>query len=87
MSREDDYEPLSIYQLSYMWYSAVGCLTVIVVGMIVSAVTGFQNAKKLDPNLICNTGQTLFWFMPENVKEFLRFNVGDEFVSNFLLWL
>jgi len=78
---EDDYEPLSIYQLSYMWYSAVGCLTVIVVGMIVSAVTGFQNAKKLDPNLICNTGQTLFWFMPENVKEFLRFNVGDEFVS------
>ena len=31
---------LSVYELSYMWYSAVACVTVTVVGLIVSFVTG-----------------------------------------------
>ena len=67
-----------------MWYSAVGCLTVVVVGLIVSGVTGFQDPKKLNPDLICNVGDTLYWFMPKKVREFLRFKVGDDYVSIFI---
>ena len=67
-----------------MWYSAVGCLTVVVVGLIVSGVTGFQDPKKLNPDLICNVGDTLYWFMPKKVREFLRFKVGDNYVSIFI---
>ncbi|UYV61443.1 hypothetical protein LAZ67_1004869 [Cordylochernes scorpioides] len=30
----------SVYRLSYMWYSAIGCVVVVVVGLLVSLVTG-----------------------------------------------
>lgn len=62
-------EPLAIYQLSYMWYSAVGCLTVVIVGMIVSTITGLQDPKKLNPGLICNVGKTIYWFLPKKMRE------------------
>ncbi|XP_046639502.1 sodium-coupled monocarboxylate transporter 1-like [Daphnia pulicaria] len=74
-------EPLSIYHLSYMWYSTVGCFTVIIVGLIVSAITGLQDPRKLNPGLICNTGETIYWFLPKNMKEFLRFQVGDDYIA------
>lgn len=67
--RTDVEQPLAIYQLSYMWYSACGCFTVIIVGLIVSAVTGLQDPRKLNPNLICNVGNTIFCFLPEKAKE------------------
>ncbi|KAK4008520.1 Uncharacterized protein APZ42_013873 [Daphnia magna] len=73
-------KPLDLYNLSYMWYSACGCMTVIVVGLIVSAFTGPQNPRKLNPGLVCNTGNTIYWFLPKKAKEFLRFHVGDEYV-------
>lgn len=79
---QGDDGPLGLYRLSYLWYSAVGCFTVVIVGMIVSALTGFQNPRKLDPDLICNTGETMFFFLPRGVKEFLRFNVGDDFIRD-----
>lgn len=62
---------MSLYNLSYMWYSACGCLAVIVVGLVVSVLTGIQNPRKLNPVLICNTGQTLYWFLPKKAKEVL----------------
>jgi hypothetical protein len=64
-----------------MWYSACGCLIVVVVGLIVSGLTGFQDPRKLNPALICNVGDNLYWFMPKKIKEFLRFHVGDDYVS------
>ncbi|KAG7158327.1 Sodium-coupled monocarboxylate transporter 2-like 3 [Homarus americanus] len=44
--------PLAIYRLSYMWYSATGCFTVIVVGMLVTLVTGKQDVRALDPRCL-----------------------------------
>lgn len=67
--RPTEGEPLAIYQLSYMWYSAVGCFTVVIVGMIVSAITGFQDPRKLNPGLVCNTGDTIYWFLPKKARE------------------
>ena len=70
MHREETLdEPLDLYKLSYMWYSATGCLTVIVAGLIVSVLTGIQNPRTLNPVLICNTGNNLYWFLPKKAKE------------------
>lgn len=49
---EETPEILSIYKLSYMWYSATGMATVIIVGMIVSLITGKQNVRKLNPDTL-----------------------------------
>jgi len=73
-------EPLAVYGLSYQWYSFGGFILVIVVGLISSAIKGFQDPKTLDPDLVFNTGETLFWYLPKNAREFLRFNVGDNHV-------
>lgn len=40
------------FNLSYMWYSATGCFTVIIVGLIVSVITGTQDITKLDPRTL-----------------------------------
>ncbi|XP_050725454.1 sodium-coupled monocarboxylate transporter 1-like [Eriocheir sinensis] len=45
-------EALGLYKLSYMWYSATGCFTVIVVGLIVTAFTGAQDVRKLNPDYL-----------------------------------
>ena len=74
-------EPLAIYRLSYLWYTTFGFLIVIIVGMIVSGLTGWQDPKKLNPNLVYNIGQNLFWYLPKGAQEYLRCNVGDDYVS------
>ena len=53
-----------------------------VVGLLASALTGLQDPRKLNPALICNIGETLFWFLPRRAREFLRFHVGDDYVSS-----
>ena len=66
-----------------MWYSAYGFFLAIIIGMIVSGLRGFQDPKKLDPDLVFDIGTTLFWYLPKRAREFLRFNVGDNHVSIF----
>ena len=70
-------EPLGIYKLSYMWYSATGCFSVIVVGMIITAFTGKHNIRKLNPVLL-SPGLHLF-------KRFIPGlnGLGEDYVSTF----
>lgn len=58
-STETSFEPteppsgtLGLYNLSYMWYSATGCFTVIVVGLVVSLLTGGRDLGTLDPRTL-----------------------------------
>ncbi|XP_022318074.2 sodium-coupled monocarboxylate transporter 1-like [Crassostrea virginica] len=69
-----------LYALSYMWYSATAVLFVVVVGMIVSLVTGPEDPKKLDPKLICPLFDILFPYLPEKIRKPMRFGVrhGEE---------
>jgi len=71
---------LAIYKLSYLWYSASGFILTIIIGLIVSGLRGFQDPKTLDPNLVIDIGETLFWYMPERVRKFLKFRVGEHHV-------
>ncbi|XP_066602040.1 sodium-coupled monocarboxylate transporter 1 isoform X2 [Prorops nasuta] len=41
-----------IYQISYLWYSAIGCILTIVIGLAVSFFTGFQDPAELDQDLL-----------------------------------
>ncbi|CAH1790194.1 unnamed protein product [Owenia fusiformis] len=64
-----------LYTLSYMWYSGNAVITVVVVGIIVSLITGRTDPSTVDPRLIFSVGDKLFWFLPETMKHKLRFGV------------
>ncbi|XP_043603130.1 sodium-coupled monocarboxylate transporter 1-like [Bombus pyrosoma] len=53
-------EVYSIYKISYLWYSGIGCILTMLVGVIVSCFTGFQNAADLDQNLLSPPIASLF---------------------------
>lgn len=65
-----------LYRLSYMWYSAVGCVVVIVAGLVTSFLTGATNPKELDPRLICPVFDLMFPWLPKDTRKKLRFGVG-----------
>ncbi|XP_068986250.1 sodium-coupled monocarboxylate transporter 1-like [Bombus flavifrons] len=51
-SNDNNDEVYSIYKISYLWYSGIGCILTMLVGVIVSCFTGFQNSADLDQNLL-----------------------------------
>ncbi|XP_055296157.1 sodium-coupled monocarboxylate transporter 2-like isoform X2 [Sitodiplosis mosellana] len=48
----DESEVFPLYRLSFMWINPIGILSVLIVGMIASYVSGPQDLKKLNPDLI-----------------------------------
>ncbi|KAJ8688275.1 hypothetical protein QAD02_024070 [Eretmocerus hayati] len=40
------------YRISYLWYSAIGCLGTMTIGFVVSYVTGFQSPADIDRDLL-----------------------------------
>ena len=75
-------DALGIYYLSYMYYSALASSVVVIVGLLVSLVTGRLNPRKLDPRLIIPLGTKLGCCLPQSWREALNFHVGEEYVSN-----
>ncbi|XP_058469651.1 solute carrier family 5 member 6a [Solea solea] len=59
----------ALYSLSYMWYSAHNSTTVVVVGLIVSLLTGPMKEKDLTPGTVFPVLGTLLFFLPERYKE------------------
>ncbi len=43
---------ISFYSISYMWYSMIGAILVIVIGLIISFLTTPQDPEELDPEMI-----------------------------------
>ncbi|XP_048760690.1 sodium-coupled monocarboxylate transporter 1-like [Ostrea edulis] len=76
MAKEDSYNIMDrFYSLSYLWYSATAMIVVIGVGMIVSAITGFENPSEMDPKLFCPIFDVFCPFLPEKIRKPLRFGV------------
>ncbi|XP_040204134.1 sodium-dependent multivitamin transporter isoform X1 [Rana temporaria] len=63
------------YSLSYMWYSAHNSTTVVIVGIIVSLLTGPMKGKDVNPRTVYLVLPKLLFFLPERYKETLRFGV------------
>ncbi|XP_037075870.1 sodium-coupled monocarboxylate transporter 1-like [Pollicipes pollicipes] len=76
---EDPGEALGVYYLSYMYYSALASAVVVVVGLVVSFITGARDPRRLDPRLIVPLGDKLFCFLPDSWRRFLNFHVGEDF--------
>ncbi|KAM9778501.1 solute carrier family 5 member 6a [Syngnathus typhle] len=59
----------ALYSLSYMWYSAHNSTTVVVVGLLVSLLTGPMNEKQLTPGTVYPVLGNLLSFLPQRYKE------------------
>ncbi|XP_005931152.1 solute carrier family 5 member 6a [Haplochromis burtoni] len=59
----------ALYSLSYMWYSAHNSATVVVVGLIVSLLTGPMKEKELTPGTVYPVLGTLLFFLPDRYRE------------------
>ncbi|XP_077993904.1 sodium-coupled monocarboxylate transporter 1-like [Glandiceps talaboti] len=75
----------NFYSLSYLWYSATSASVTIVMGLIVSFITGYTRPENLDPRLICpvykkgfclkffsNVGANYKIDMDNNSKEYIE---------------
>ncbi|XP_071403769.1 sodium-dependent multivitamin transporter [Pithys albifrons albifrons] len=65
------------YSLSYMWYSAHNSTTVIVVGVLVSLLTGPTPPAALDPRTISPVVPRLLCCLPPKMWQWLCCRVGD----------
>ncbi|MCI4389199.1 hypothetical protein PGIGA_G00095210 [Pangasianodon gigas] len=59
----------ALYSLSYMWYSAHNSATVVVVGLLVSLLTGPWKEKELTPGTVYPVFGMLLFFLPERYRE------------------
>lgn len=50
----------SFYKISYLWYSAIGCILTMVIGLAVSFLTGLQDPADLDQDLLSPPIAVLF---------------------------
>lgn len=57
------------YSLSYMWYSGFTCFIVIVVGLIVSAITGPMKKENVAPGTIYPVFEKLMGLLPERLRK------------------
>lgn len=59
----------ALYSLSYMWYSAHNSTTVVVVGLLVSFITGPMRESELTPGTVFPVLGTLLFFLPDRYRE------------------
>ncbi|XP_020483072.2 uncharacterized protein [Labrus bergylta] len=57
------------YSLSYMWYSAFSCFSVILTGLIISFITGPLKEEDVTPGTTYALFGKLFRFLPEHIKK------------------
>lgn len=85
---------LDLYEVSYIWYSAVACMFCLVVGTAVSLVTKPQDPKFLNPELISPAFTKLVDCWPKCMRpkldigsKFVRFTLVRLFIKCFTLFL
>ncbi|ELT92965.1 hypothetical protein CAPTEDRAFT_169293 [Capitella teleta] len=61
-----------IYSLSYLWYTLMAVVNVIVVGLIVSYITGPMKPADVDPRTICNICDVICPCFPESLRRPFR---------------
>ncbi|XP_067838507.1 solute carrier family 5 member 6a [Heptranchias perlo] len=63
------------YSLSYMWYSGHNAATVVIVGLLVSFLTGPMKGEDVNPSTIVPVLRYLLFFLPESCKQKLSCGV------------
>ncbi|XP_067130724.1 sodium-coupled monocarboxylate transporter 1-like [Centruroides vittatus] len=57
-----------LYKISYMWYSVIGCLLCIIIGLIFSLLTGGRKTSHLDSRLLSPIALSLFNSLPSRIR-------------------
>lgn len=60
------------YSLSYMWYTAHNAAIVVVVGLVVSFITGYTKGRDVDPRTIFPIMDYLLFFLPRRYRQKLH---------------
>ncbi|XP_076438815.1 sodium-coupled monocarboxylate transporter 1-like [Babylonia areolata] len=61
-----------LYTVSYMWYPSIGAATVVVIGLIVSFITGESLVDEVDPKYLIPLFDRLFCCLPASLRRKLR---------------
>ncbi|RUS70858.1 hypothetical protein EGW08_021372 [Elysia chlorotica] len=72
--------PDKLYCVSYIWLSVISSGSCVIIGIIVSYITGFKKPTDLDPRLIVPLLDVMFpfYYLPENIREYFRFGINHE---------
>ncbi|XP_069798475.1 solute carrier family 5 member 6a isoform X2 [Narcine bancroftii] len=64
-----------LYSLSYVWYSGFNAAIVVIVGLLVSFLTGPMKGEDVNPSTVVPVLRYLLFFLPERCKEKLSCGV------------
>ncbi|XP_078416690.1 solute carrier family 5 member 6a [Cetorhinus maximus] len=70
------------YSLSYVWYSGHNAATVVIVGLLVSFLTGPMKGEDVNPSTVVPIMRYLLFFLPEQCKEKLSCGVRYQPANN-----
>lgn len=65
-----------------MWYTPIAVGTVLIVGLIISYLTGPTKPGELDPKLIIPVGDVFCWFLPQRIRNWFRCGLPDKDLSD-----
>ncbi|CAH1113734.1 unnamed protein product [Psylliodes chrysocephalus] len=60
-----------LYRVSYIWYSGIGCVITIVLGLVISFITGTTNLSDVENVYISPPILKFLYWLPDNIKQFL----------------
>eukprot|EP00095_Tigriopus_kingsejongensis_P004642 maker-scaffold29_size597861-snap-gene-0.10 protein:Tk04642 transcript:maker-scaffold29_size597861-snap-gene-0.10-mRNA-1 annotation:"hypothetical protein DAPPUDRAFT_330864" len=80
---ESGFAHLVVYEISYMWFSAIACNTCIIVGIVVSLLTTPQDPKTLNPDLISPWFKRIFAIWPRFIRDRIYdLDIGSQYVPS-----
>jgi hypothetical protein len=62
-------QPFLLYRLSYLYFNVLGCLIVIVAGLVASFLTGATNPSEVNPDLL---SPVVHWTLPKKRSDEYR---------------
>ncbi|XP_071442258.1 sodium-coupled monocarboxylate transporter 1-like [Hetaerina americana] len=68
-------EVFPLLKLSYMWYAPLGLILFLVISMVISGMTGFQDPRELDQRLTSPLAHRIFNKLPDSMRNFLKLPV------------
>lgn len=68
---------VKLYTLSYLWYTAAGILTTVIVGMLVSFMTGHTKVKDVDSKYLISYVDKFWFCFPEKCR--FKFRCGVDY--------